>query len=121
MNRDAIDHHHTTPPPMSDPTPGVPATDAQLLGVWQLLRCEAPLEIQPGTRMQFDADGQLHYAIPTADGLLRVTLRWQVRDGVLRTWHEDGSNPVAVPATLGQAEILSFNFDGRRAFFVRAT
>ena len=37
-----------------------------LIGTWQLLRCEAPLEIQPGTRMQFAADESLEYAIPTA-------------------------------------------------------
>ena len=96
-------------------------TSDALLGEWQLLRCEVPLEIQPGTRMSFRSDGALDYAIPTADGVLRVTLRWRLEQGTLHTVHDDGSNALAVAATIGEAEILSFDFGGPRAFFVRTT
>ena len=77
--------------------------------------------MQPGTQMLFGADGGLDYSIPTADGLLRVTLRWRLEHGMLHTMHDDGSNPVAVTATIGEAEILTFDFGGPRAFFVRTT
>ena len=91
-----------------------------LIGTWQLLRCEAPLEIQPGTRMQFAADESLEYAIPTADQLLTVTMRWRLDGAVLHTMHEDGSNPVEVRVSLGDADVMAFDFDGARAWFVRA-
>jgi hypothetical protein len=48
-------------------------------------------------------------------------MRWRVEKGKLHTMHEDGTNPVAVRAVVGEAEILSFDFDGPRAFFVRST
>lgn len=96
-------------------------TPDALVGTWQLLRCETPVEIQPGTLMQFGADGALDYVIPTGDGVLRVTLRWRLEQGTLHTMHEDGSNPVAVSASIGEADVLAFDFGGPRAFFVRST
>ena len=90
-----------------------------LLGQWQLLRCETPLEIEPGTRMRFSADGMLEYAIPTAQGDLQLTLRWRLHVATLHTEHLDGSNPVTVSATLGAGEVLTFDFGGPRAWFVR--
>ena len=91
-----------------------------LIGSWQLLRCEAPLEIAAGTRMHFGADQHLDYAIPTPDGVFRITLRWSFAAGVLRTVHDDGSNPVDVLARLGTGDVLTFDFAGPRAWFVRA-
>ena len=100
---------------------GLHLTVDALLGTWQLVRCEAPLEMQPGTQMCFDVENQLTYLIPTADGALRVTLRWRLELATLHTMHEDGSNPVSVAASLGAAEVLAFDFGGPRAFFVRRT
>ncbi|MES3034267.1 MAG: hypothetical protein V4813_09745 [Gemmatimonadota bacterium] len=101
-------------------TPDRSASEA-LVGTWRLLRCEAPLEIQPGTTMRFGADGTLDYVIPTGDGVLRVALRWRLDAGTLHTMHEDGSNPVTVAASIGEADVLAFDFGGPRAFFVRST
>ena len=97
------------------------ATVEALIGSWRLLRCEAPLEIQPGTLMQFGAGGAIEYVVPTGDGVLRIALRWRLHEGTLHTMHEDGSNPVAVAVTLGEAEVLAFDFGGPRAFFVRSS
>lgn len=96
-------------------------TTATLLGTWQLVRCDAPLEIQPGTQMQFAAERELTYVIPTAHGTFRTTLDWHFDNGTLHTRNADGSNAVAVGVTLGEAEILVFDFGGPRAFFVRST
>lgn len=95
-------------------------TASWLIGIWQLLRCEEPLEIGAGTRMHFGADQRLEYAIPTPEGVFRVTLRWSFADGLLRTVHDDGSNPVEVRASLGAGDLLTFDFAGPRAWFVRA-
>jgi hypothetical protein len=104
----------------SDPVPSpVPSTD-WILGTWQLLRCDAALELQPGTRMHFGTDQRLEYTIPTADGALRAELVWHLADGVLQTELEDGSNPLQVRATLEAADVLTFDFGGRLAWFVRA-
>ena len=95
------------------------ASTAWLLGVWHVLRCEPPVEIQLGTRMQFSANDDLEYAIPAGDGLLRVTLKWRVDGGILHTAHADGSNPVQVAIAHGEADVLTFDFGGPRAWFVR--
>jgi hypothetical protein len=91
-----------------------------LIGTWQLLRCEAPLEIEPGTRMHFATDDRLEYSIPTADRPLQVTLQWRLEGDILHTQHADGSNPVQVRVTHGEADVMTFDFDGARAWFVRA-
>jgi hypothetical protein len=90
-----------------------------LIGSWQLLRCEAPLEFQPGTRMEFVDGGVLRYAIPTPQGTLDVAMRWRVDGGTLLTTHEDGSNAVAVGVDRSEADVLTFDFGEPRAWFVR--
>ena len=95
-------------------------TDAWLIGTWHVMRSEAPIEIQPGTRMHFGADGNLEYAIPTGGQILSVVLRWNLDGEMLRSVHTDGSNPVAVRVSRGEADVLTFDFDGPRAWFVRA-
>ncbi|MCC7053881.1 MAG: hypothetical protein IT355_11525 [Gemmatimonadaceae bacterium] len=92
-----------------------------ILGTWQLLRCEPPLDIEPGTRMQFEHPHRLAYSIPTANGPLHVILRWAVHGSTLHTAHEDGSNPVQVAVTRGDADVLTYDFGGPRAWFVRTT
>ena len=106
--------------PVSDHTSAHDTSTAWLVGVWQLLRCESPLEIQPGTAMHFLADNDLEYAIPAGEQLLRVTLKWHVEGGILHTAHDDGSNPVQVAIAHGDADVLTFDFGGPRAWFVRA-
>ena len=95
------------------------APDAWLIGTWQLIRSEAPIEIQPGTRMRFGADSNLEYAIPTGDRTLSVILRWSLDGDALRTLHADGSNPVDVRVSLSEADVLTIDFDGARAWFSR--
>lgn len=97
-----------------------PDTD-WIVGTWQLLRCEAPLDIEPGTRMQFDLPDRLAYTIPTASGPLHIALRWQVHGAMLHTAHEDGSHPVQVAVSRGAADVLTYDFGGPRAWFVRTT
>jgi len=92
---------------------------ARIVGAWQFLRCESPLEIEPGTRMEFDTAARLVYVIPTATGPLQVTLGWRVEDGLLHTVHQDGSNPVQVRTDLGAEDVLTFDFGGPRAWYVR--
>jgi hypothetical protein len=92
-----------------------------ILGTWQLLRCEPPLDIEPGTRMQFDMPDRLTYSIPTANGPLHVVLHWSVNGRALHTVHPDGSNAVRVDVTHDEADVLTYDFGGPRAWFVRAT
>jgi len=106
---------------MSGPPASHEPLATRLVGTWQLLRCESPLEIEPGTRMEFRADAQLAYVIPTATGPLLVTLRWHMQDDQLHTVHQDGSNPVQVRTALGDEDVLTFDFGGPRAWYVRVT
>jgi hypothetical protein len=103
----------------SSTTPSTPSADAWLLGRWQLLRCEAPLEIQQGTRMHFRGDACVEYSIPAGGQTLQLELHWQFDGAILHTVHPDGTNPVSVRVTKGAADVLTFDFNGPRAWFVR--
>jgi hypothetical protein len=92
-----------------------------LLGHWQLLRSEAPLEFEPGTQMRFAADGTLEYHIPTAGGALQVALQWRLEAGALHTALADGTNPVQAQVSIGAGDVLAVDFGGPRAWFVRST
>ncbi len=94
---------------------------ASLLGLWRLQHCELPLEIQPGTQMEFAEGDALHYLIPTAEGMLRLTLRWRLEGSTLHTSHEDGSNPVAVTVERDDVDVLTVDFGGARAWFARVS
>lgn len=94
-------------------------TSARLFGTWQLLRAESPLELEPGTRMDFGPDGALEYLIPTANGPLRVALRWRLDRDLLRTTLADGGNPVQARVAIDAADVLTVDFGGKRAWFVR--
>ncbi len=94
---------------------------SQLPGPWQLLRHESPLELEPGTQMDFGPDGALEYRIPTATGPLRVALRWRLEGNTLHTMLADGGNPVQARVTMGQGDVLMVDFGGPRAWFVRSS
>jgi hypothetical protein len=94
-------------------------TPERLSGTWLFLRCEPPLEMEPGTRMRFASDALLQYMIPTATGPLTVALQWRVADGVLFTKHTDGTNPVTARVAIDDTGVLSYDFGGPRAWFVR--
>lgn len=105
---------------VSDQVSAHDTSTAWLIGTWLLLRCELPLEIQPGTRMHFGSADELEYAIPAGERLLRVTLRWRVENGMLHTAHFDGSNPVQVAIAHGDGDVLTVDFGGPRAWYVRS-
>ena len=73
--------------------------------------------------MQFELPDRLAYSIPTASGPLHIVLRWTVQGTTLHTTHEDGSNPVHVAVTHddADADVLTYDFGGPRAWFVRTT
>lgn len=96
-------------------------TGLALIGTWQLLRAEAPLELEPGTRMHFAPDATMEYQIPTATGPLRVDLRWRLERETLHTALADGGNPVQARVTIGEGDVLTVDFGGPRAWFVRHT
>lgn len=100
---------------------GPVGTEDWILGCWQLLRADAALELQTGTRMHFGADQRLEYSIPTDDRPLHLMLQWRLENGILHTQLEDGSNPVQVAVSFGDAEVLTCSFGGPRAWFVRAS
>ncbi len=105
---------------MTEPHPRV-AADTWILGTWQLLRADAAVELQPGARMHFGADQRLEYTIPGPEGVFCVTLVWRVDGGArLRTHLEDGTNPVEVEVYVDAHDVMTLDFGGPRAWFVRA-
>ncbi len=104
---------------VTEPSLGAGA-DGWILGTWQLLRAEAPLELQAGTRMHFGADQRLEYTIPTPQGALQIALGWRLDGAVLRTQLDDGTNPVEADVGIDAADVMTIRFGGPRAWFVRA-
>jgi hypothetical protein len=92
---------------------------AWLLGAWHLIRAESPLELQPGTRMNFGAGGQLEYAITVEGHTTRFALVYRVRGDVLRTENPASPHSAEVHVALGEGDILVLDFGGPRAWFAR--
>ena len=99
--------------------PGGEAPPSWLLGAWHLIRAEAPLEMLPGTRMEFGLGGQLEYAVTLEGQTTRFTLVYRVVGDLLRT--ENPSSPHAAEArlSLGDDDILTLDFGGPRAWLAR--
>jgi hypothetical protein len=92
---------------------------AWLHGTWQLLRSDGALEIEPGTRMRFEADGSMQYTIPTATGPLFAELVWRVEGDTLFTMLADGTHSTRVGLRRGAGETLVCDFGGAHAWYVR--
>ena len=92
---------------------------AWLLGAWHLIRAEAPLEMLPGTRMEFGQGGHLEYALTVEGRTTRFALVYRVDGDLLRT--ENPASPHAAEArlSLGDGDILTLDFGGPRAWFAR--
>jgi len=92
---------------------------AWLLGAWHLIRAEAPLEMLPGTRMEFGEGGQLEYALTVEGRTTRFALVYRVDGDLLHT--ENPASPHAAEAhvSLGDDDILTLDFGGPRAWFAR--
>lgn len=92
---------------------------AWLLGCWRLLRADATLEFQPGTRMDFGEHGQLRYLIPIEGRQHAIALLYRVEGDVLLTDNPAAPHATATRFELGAGDVLVFDFAGARAFFVR--
>ena len=101
---------------MTPPTSGTPTW---LLGTWRLLRAEAPLDFQPGTRMDFRPHGELRYLIPFEGREHLVAMIYRVQGDVLRTDMVEASHATETHFRLGAGGVLVFDFSGARAWFVR--
>ena len=99
-------------------TPGDP-TPAWLLGAWHLIRAEAPLEMLPETRMDFQSGGHLEYAITVEGSTSRFALVYRVAGDVLHTESPSAPHAAEVHFALGEGDILVLDFGGPRAWFAR--
>ena len=98
---------------------GFGAPPAWLLGAWHLIRAEAPLEMMPGTRMDFGADGRLEYAITVEGSTTRFALVYSVSGDLLRTENPASPHSAEAHVELSAGDILVLDFGGPRAWFAR--
>jgi hypothetical protein len=94
-------------------------TPAWLYGRWRLLRADAPLELMPGTRMDFREGGELRYTLALEGREFDLTLVYRVDGDLLLTDNPAAPHSAATRFSLGPGEVLVFDFGGPRAWFVR--
>jgi hypothetical protein len=105
---------------VSDASPSsASGTPAWLLGRWRLLHADAPLELMPGTRMDFREGAELLYTIAVEGREFDLTLVYRVDGDLLLTDNPAAPHSAATRFTLGPGEVLVFDFGGPRAHFVR--
>jgi hypothetical protein len=92
-----------------------------LLGIWRLLRADATLDFAPGVRMEFLADGQLHYHIDVGGRDQVVTLLYRVEGDVLHTDNPAAPHSMSVKFAHGAGDVLLLDFGGAHASLVRET
>lgn len=90
-----------------------------LIGTWRLLRADASLDFAPGVRMEFVADGSLHYHIDVGGKDQIVTLVYRVDDDVLYTENPTAPHAMSVRITHGEGDVLVLDFAGASAVLVR--
>lgn len=90
-----------------------------LLGTWRLLRADASLDFAPGVRMEFRAEGQLHYHIDVGGRDQIVTLLYRVEGDVLHTDNPVAPHSMSVRLVHGAGDVLMLDFAGAHALLVR--
>jgi hypothetical protein len=90
-----------------------------LLGVWRLMRADAPLDFAPGVRMEFLADGVLLYHVDVGGTDTIIELVYRVEGNVLYTENPSSPHTMSVRMTHGEGDSLLFDFGGPCALLVR--
>lgn len=90
-----------------------------LLGIWRLLRADPSLDFAPGVRMEFLADGTLHYHIDVGGTDQVISLLYRTEGDVLYTESPTSPHAMSVRFTHGEADVLLLDFAGARAVLVR--
>jgi hypothetical protein len=96
-------------------------TSAWLIGTWRLMRADPSLDFAPGVRMEFRADGQLHYHIDVGGRDQIVTLLWRVEGDLLHTDNPVAPHSMTVRIVHGVGDVLMLDFAGAHALLVRET
>lgn len=90
-----------------------------LIGTWRLLRADASLDFAPGVRMEFVADGTLHYHIDVGGTDQFLTLVYRVDEDVLYTESPAAPHAMSVRIAHGEGDVLVLDFSGASAVLVR--
>lgn len=90
-----------------------------LLGVWRLMRADAPLDFAPGVRMEFLADGVLLYHVDVGGTDTIIELVYRVEGDWLHTENPTSPHTMSVRMTHGEGDSLLFDFGGPCALLVR--
>ena len=90
-----------------------------LFGIWRLMRADVTLDFAPGVRMEFHADGQLHYHVDVGGRDQVVELVYRVDDDVLITDNPAAPHSMSVRFSHGEGDVLLLDFGGAPAMLVR--
>ncbi|MDB4880379.1 MAG: hypothetical protein JWL60_1825 [Gemmatimonadetes bacterium] len=90
-----------------------------LIGRWRLMHAEPALGFQPGTGMEFRADGSLRYSIPLEGAVQHVMLVYRVDGSILRTESPAAPHATATPIRQGPGDTLVIDFVASSAVLVR--
>lgn len=83
------------------------------------MRADALLDFAPGVRMEFLADGQLHYHVDVGGTDQVVDLLYRVVGDVLHTDNPAAPHTMSVRIEHGAGDVLLLDFGGAHAMLVR--
>jgi hypothetical protein len=92
---------------------------AWLLGRWRFQGAEPGLDILPGTRMEFQAGGQLMYTITLENKEHVFNLSYEIEGTLLRTNFTDGQHTTEARFHRLPDGRLQLHLNGIQAWFVR--
>ncbi len=83
------------------------------------MRADAALDFAPGVRMEFLAEGHLHYHIDVGGRDQIVSLIYRVEGDVLHTDNPAAPHSMSVRIVHGVGDVLMLDFAGAHALLVR--
>jgi hypothetical protein len=90
-----------------------------LLGRWRLVHASPSIGLLPGTRMEFNPNGELRYTIPVRGHEQVIALLYRSDDGLLRTENPLAPHATATPFHQGPGDTLVLDFADSPAVLVR--
>ncbi len=95
------------------------SAERRLLGPWRLMHADAALDFAPNARMEFLPGGRLNYSFSLANIRHDVALVYRISGDELLTDNPDVPHARSTKFRFGAGDVLTLEFAGATAWFVR--
>lgn len=95
------------------------APASRLIGRWRLVRADPSLDFAPNVRMEFLDGGRLRYAFDAGGNEQSLMLIYRVEGDTLYTDNPSAPHSRETKFSFGPGDVLTLDFAGSLAFFLR--